>query len=287
MEAKMNKIVKAKEPWLGIFFSGIFPGLGQIYARRVKKGIIYILLMAILLSIGIHSIYIMISPNQMFSKRFIIERISLAIFLAVFSFYVLIDSFLCVRKYNISHNVRPSKIGMRIIAIIGIVILICARSNINMYIKKNIIQAYKIPTSTMSPSIEKRDRVFVDKRAYVNNKPKRGDIVVFAGKNIPGLGQDKEYMKRIVGLSNETLEIKNGKIIINGKEIESKFKYYNDGDYGKEGQKIIIKENEYYVLGDNSINSKDSRYFGLISINDIKGRVSKIWWPLNRMAKID
>lgn len=283
----MNKSINAKEPWLGVLFSYVFPGLGQIYAKRIKRGATYVFIEAILLVIVIHGIYALISPDLMFSVGFIIRRILLTIFLFIFNFYALIDSFLCVRNYNIRHNVRPLKISIRIMAIIGIVILMCAKNPISMYIKENIIQAYKIPTSAMSPTIEKGDRVFVDKRAYVSNKPKRGDVVVFTAKNVPGLDKGKDYMKRIIGLPNETLEIKGGKVVINGEEIESKFKYYNDGDYGREGQKIIIKENEYYVLGDNNLNSKDSRYFGLISLDDIKGRVSKIWWPLDRIAKID
>lgn len=282
----MDNTVKAKEPWLGVFLNMIFPGLGEFYAKRKTRALIIIAVSVFLSCIAIFGIYLLTNTDIAVTKLLLIAGIALVIFGTVFGLFVLVDGFLCTKNYNITSGVKPSNAAVRVLSIIGCIILFLTgwiQSPLANYIRNNVVQAFRIPTGTMQPTLNVGDRILVDKRAYVKSMPQRWDVVIF---NYP---EDKRklFIKRVVGLPGETLEIKEGNIIANGKRTESKFYYYNGGDYGKEGQEIEIPQNNYFVLGDNSTSSRDSRYFGFVPMEDIVGKGTKIYWPLNRSGKVE
>jgi signal peptidase I len=164
-----------------------------------------------------------------------------------------------------------------------------------------VVQAFKIPSGSMIPTFDIGDRIFVNKFLYcaripfVNIRlpimdvraPKRGDIIVFQSPEDP----KKDFVKRLIAYGGETVEIKDGKILVDGKQtdvesIRSVF-YYNAGDYGKEGAPFKVPEGCYYALGDNSANSRDSRYWGFIPRTNLIGKAVLIYWPLNRIRLIN
>jgi signal peptidase I len=279
---------KAKEPWLAVFLNYLFPGLGYFYAQREIRAAIAIIIAFSISSLAIFG-YHAFAKNDMPVTPLLL--IVLAIFFGfcfLFNIFVLIDGYLCTRKYNTSAGIKPSNVGIRVAAIIGIVFLFMTAGILPaIYIRTNIMQAFKIPTTTMMPTLKPGDRIIVDKRAYLQSKPQRGDVIVF----IPPLDTKKYYVKRIIGLPGEEVEIKNGNVYINDAmvshpKIANNF-YYNQGDYAKEGKKTIIPANSYYVLGDNSISSADSRFWGFVKTKAIKGKVTKIFWPLERSGKVE
>ena len=134
--------------------------------------------------------------------------------------------------------------------------------------------SFKIPTDSMSPTIKLNERITVDLTAYKTKKPARGDIVVY---ELLDKGKRRLMCKRIVGLPEEEVEIRNGKIWINGALMEipglpENVVYLNRGDFGKTGQAIKIPSRFYYVLGDNPSSSFDSRQHGAIDSRDIEGK---------------
>lgn len=151
-------------------------------------------------------------------------------------------------------------------------------------IRTFLLGPYKIPTGSMRPTFMEGDRIFVDKISYRFHEPERGDIIVF---KYP-LDKKKDFVKRLAGLPGETLEIKEGKIYVEGKALVdrpfSKYYYYNreDWDYAREGQKIIIPEDSYFALGDNSAASSDSRNWGFVPKKNLVGKAFVIWWPPKR-----
>ena len=168
-----------------------------------------------------------------------------------------------------------------------------------LLIRTFIVQAFKIPSGSMIPTFEIGDRIFVNKFIYgsrlpftdirlpVLRQPQRGDIIVFISPEMP----KKDFIKRLIAVEGETVEIKNGNICINGKEIEGPVSvrsnyYYNRGDYGKEGAAITVPKDCYFALGDNSANSRDSRYWGFVPKQNIIGKAMCIYWPLQRMRII-
>ncbi len=167
-----------------------------------------------------------------------------------------------------------------------------------MFIRAFFIQAFKIPTGSMRMTLIEGDLILVDKLTYgakipftdkrlpAIRKPQRGDIIVF----IYPEDRKKDFIKRLVGLPGETVEIKSGSIFIDGKPLMeplfSRRYYYNRGDFTQEGQKIVVPADNYFVLGDNSASSKDSRYWGFVPHKNVLGRAVLIYWPVTRIRLI-
>jgi signal peptidase I len=167
-----------------------------------------------------------------------------------------------------------------------------------MVIRAFVVQAFKIPTGSMRMTLLEGDLILVNKFIYgakvpfmnlrlpALREPKRGDVLVF----IYPEDKDKDFIKRLVGLPGETVEIKGGSIYINDKPAQepvfNRVYYYNRGDFGAEGQKITVPKGSYFVLGDNSASSKDSRYWGFVPKDNLLGKALIVYWPLSRIRAI-
>lgn len=168
-----------------------------------------------------------------------------------------------------------------------------------MIIRTFIICPFKIPTSSMEPTLHGDpvygDKIFVTRYSYFFNDPKRGDIIVFKTKNINGLDGKKDFIKRLIGLPGEKLYIKNNKVYINDKIITDPQIFQNlthifeesaGMEYGNSKNPIIVPKDSYFVLGDNTTNSKDSRYFGFVPKKNLLGKAIFIWWPIKRFGSL-
>ncbi|MDP2938108.1 MAG: signal peptidase I [Candidatus Omnitrophota bacterium] len=167
-----------------------------------------------------------------------------------------------------------------------------------MIIRAFVIQAFKIPSGSMRSTLLEGDLILVNKFIYgakvpladlslpAIRQPNRGDVIVFIYPESP----KKDFIKRLVGLPGETLEIKNGTVYINDKPlldpIFNQRYYYNRGEFGQEGRKIKIPEDNFFVLGDNSASSQDSRYWGFVPRKNILGKALVIYWPPHRVRMI-
>lgn len=165
-------------------------------------------------------------------------------------------------------------------------------------IRPFFVQAFKIPTGSMRPTLMEGDLILVNKFIYGPRipftdwrlpkirEPRRGDVVVFIYPENP----KKDFIKRLVAVAGETVEIKNGTIYINDRPLlEPLFSqrfYYNRGPYGQEGQKITVPKDCFFVLGDNSHSSQDSRYWGFVPYKNLLGKAILIYWPPHRIRII-
>jgi signal peptidase I len=136
---------------------------------------------------------------------------------------------------------------------------------------------FKIPTGAMVPAISPGDFVMANKRAYLFSKPKRGDIVVFSTKGIPEIMARNQarpaiYTFRIVGLPLDTVDLSGDKILVNGKEPEELAgrRYVTLPDL-QSTTEVLVPQDAYFVIGDNSANSWDSRSWGTVPGKDILG----------------
>lgn len=156
-------------------------------------------------------------------------------------------------------------------------------------IRSFLLGPYKIPTGSMRPTFLEGDRIFVDKVSYRFHPPERGDILVF---KYP-LDKKKDFVKRLAGMPGERLSLQNGKVVVNGEVLEeppfSQYFYYNrsDWEYGKEGTTIEIPPGHYFVLGDNSSQSSDSRNWGFVPAKNLVGKAFFIWWPPKRIRLVN
>jgi signal peptidase I len=167
---------------------------------------------------------------------------------------------------------------------------------IAVFIRTFIICAYKIPSRSMVQTLLVGDHILVNKFLYgvkipllrntiipVTN-PKRGDIVVFIYPN----DRSKDFIKRVIGVGGETIEIKNKKIFINGKEYSDSYGIYSDNviypatmqprdNFGP----ITVPKDSIFVMGDNRDESLDSRFWGFVNLKDVEGKAFIIYWSWN------
>ncbi|WP_434510933.1 signal peptidase I [Desulfitobacterium sp. AusDCA] len=147
-------------------------------------------------------------------------------------------------------------------------------------LRSTVVEASVIPTPSMLPTIQLQDRVVVDKIAFKFSNINRGDIIVFRPPSeVDSSGTD--WIKRVIGLPGETVEIKNGKVFINGSELSELYEMEKPNyTYGP----TIVPENSYFVLGDNRNQSLDSHYWGALPKDNIVGRALIRIWPLKNFG---
>lgn len=154
---------------------------------------------------------------------------------------------------------------------------------LTLFIRAFIMQAYKIPSGSMIPTLMLGDKLFVNKLIYRFREPRRWEIVVFKSPEEP----KKDFIKRLIATEGETVEIRDGAIVINGRPenlpdiIRTNF-YYNQEPFAAPGQKITVPEDSFFVLGDNSLSSRDSRYWGYVPKKNMIGKAFVRWWPPRR-----
>ncbi|MGO9872590.1 MAG: signal peptidase I [Acidimicrobiia bacterium] len=161
---------------------------------------------------------------------------------------------------------------------VGLVVLALI---IALLIKTFLFQAFYIPSESMVPTLKVHDRVLVNKLSYKLHDVHRGDIIVFKAPPGSDPGID-DLVKRVVGLPGETVSGHGGHVYINNKELPEP--YLPQGMYTSDFAPVKIPPNSYWVMGDNRINSKDSRVFGTITKSKIVGRVFVRIWPLSRLG---
>jgi signal peptidase I len=143
---------------------------------------------------------------------------------------------------------------------------------IYVLIRTFLIENYRVVGHSMVPTLEDRQFLVVSKLDYRLHAPHRGDIVVFFDPR----DADRKLIKRIVGLPGETIEIRNGRILIEGQTLDEPY-IQNWANYSEPPREI--PEDQYYVLGDNRSNSSDSHNWGTLPEDKIVGRAWFSYWP--------
>lgn len=152
-------------------------------------------------------------------------------------------------------------------------------------IRTFLFQPFFVKGQSMDPTFENGDYLIVDELSYRFRDPERGEVVVFKYPNDPS----QRYIKRVIGLPGETVEIKGGKItIINekGKELLDE-KYLPSNILTLGDANIALSQEEYFVLGDNRMASSDSRRWGALPEKNIIGRVFLRAWPITALAAFE
>jgi signal peptidase I len=170
-------------------------------------------------------------------------------------------------------------------------------------LKTFVVQAFFIPSSSMEPTLEPGDRVLVQKVVY---GPDRGDVIVFSdpqGRPGPDRGivggfvhwlsstlgierpEHEDFIKRVIGLPGETVELRDGRLFVDGVRIREPYLKgaVDTRDYGP----VKVPEGALFVLGDNRLNSNDSRFgLGFVPVDKVVGRAFAIVWPPSRVGWI-
>jgi len=143
-----------------------------------------------------------------------------------------------------------------------------------------IMTPHEVLGNSMHPTYKNGEYLMANKLVYRFGEPKRGDVIIFK------YSDTQDFIKRIIGIPGDSIMVKDGRIYVNGNQLnESNYLedtvYTSGGEYLAEGQTIAIGEDEYFVLGDNRPHSSDSRTFGPISENQVKGKAWIVYLPIS------
>ena len=148
-------------------------------------------------------------------------------------------------------------------------------------IKTFLLQAFYIPSLSMAPTLKINDRVLVNKLSYDLHDVNRGDLVVFESPPNEG-SETKDLIKRVIGLPGETVESRDGRMVVNGEVLDEP--YLDAGVVTGPLEKVTIPADHVWVMGDNRANSRDSRFFGAIPESLIIGRAFVRVWPVTALG---
>ena len=185
--------------------------------------------------------------------------------------------------YSKPRDERYYGVGGFIVEIIKIFLLAFV---IIVPIRVFLFQPFFVQGASMEPNFENGDYLIVDELSYRFREPQRGEVIVF---KYPG-DRSQRYIKRIIGLPGETIEIKEGEIVVSsqGKQYVLDESRYLSSNFKTPGKILVtLGQNEYFVLGDNRFFSYDSRRWGLLPKEDLIGRVFLRILPFTALAKIE
>lgn len=285
--------MKPKEPLLAVLLGIIFPGLGQIYSGKIKKaGILIGIELFILFLLYFITFSYLIKPHTPKILQVFIAFLFLSLSESFYCILVIVDGYFCTQNFNTSNGLKHKiNILNKSFLILSILIMVYINPSlkkiISSYTQANIVQTLNVKDNTMAPLIQVGDKILADRALCKKSEPQRFDIVILK------LPEDENdyYINRVIGLSDETVEIKNDHIYINGNilsdpKIENT-EYYNLGDYGIRNKPVKIPQEHFFVLSDNSLLNLDSRHFGFVPRKNILGKVYKIYWPMNRYKVLE
>jgi len=144
-----------------------------------------------------------------------------------------------------------------------------------------LYQPVKVEGTSMMPSLDDQERIFVNKYVYRLEPIQRGDIIVFRYPRDPS----KSFIKRVVGLAGDSIRIEAGQVFDNGTALEEDYvppAYSDQRSYSE----IVVPPHSYFVLGDHRTMSNDSRDFGAVDVGFIYGKAVFGYWPMDKMGRV-
>src|SRR5579872_5481878 len=142
------------------------------------------------------------------------------------------------------------------------------------------VQNFNVEGTSMEPRLHNGELILVDKWTYLFHPPERGDVIVFVAPPDPA----QDYVKRIIGIPGDRITINNTTVIIDGVTLnETYVAAINQGNRsGSTIQNMLVPPNMYFVMGDNRVDSFDSRYWGFVPRKNVIGRAALVYWPLKQ-----
>jgi signal peptidase I len=269
------KVQKERKPIFALLLSIITPGLGQIYNGQLGKAIILYLVGLLLL--------IILSFTGLFSSfrgMIFCLAISIVIFLCI-----LLDALHSAIKLKLITLKPYNKWYLYIIIFLIHIFVIFPLAESILIDRIALVKAYRTPSNAMEPTLLLGDHLIAGMQYYKNKMPERGDVIIFPSPEDPS----KDFIKRVIGLEGEKIEIKDKSVFINDNQIEDPWSVHTDlivlpkdassrDNYGP----VIVPKGYIFVLGDNRDNSFDSRFLGFIDTAQIKGKPLFVYWAKDK-----
>ena len=300
-----------RRPLVAVVLSFVMAGLGQIYCGRIIRGLVFALLCTV--------------PFAVIAGLFIHEAAVKVSFLLITAFVSVVGLVAIIDSWYLAKHTKPDyelkDYNRWYVYLLLCLINMGGSATYSLYFRDHYMEAFRVPTASNYPTIAPGDRFLANKLAYRNQDPKRGDLVVFVNPK----NRRINFVKRVVALAGDTVEIKDNDLYINGQKLErtklddsilSKIKtevggeilkgnIYEETNYGvkykiflKSGvdpklanfAKVTVPDYHCFVLGDNRNMSEDSRHFGPLPLAAIKARADYLYWPAkdwSRFGRLD
>jgi signal peptidase I len=313
MEHANNRGTHPRWPSIALLLSVLAPGLGHIYCGKPAKGLV-------LFFLGFVFVPIIVFCPQNISSAFILTAIlaSIILLIAVF-FYAIVDSWFLAERIDEHYEVK--KYNQLYLYVLVIIISLSYPPVMSYSIRQSLIQAYVMAAGSMLPNLMVKDYVILNKTAYRHRLPEIGDVIAFRPPN----DRNRIYVKRIVALPGDTIEVKGNILYINDMPLQYRkiaplkydVKVSPDSSYvteiGMAGEiveeirsntsyriqlfrsrgadnladfaKTTVPDMYYFVMGDNRDNSLDSRHFGPVPLADILGKIDFIYLPAGSWSR--
>lgn len=256
--------MKARKAWLAFLAALLVLPLGHVYAGAPLRGII-----AATISFTVSLAVLLTTVHVEGRGPFIV----VAGLLLVAYLAVAVDAYRTARRAGEAYALERYN---RWFVYLAVTVIVELGGGVVDAAVHRWVQAYKIPSASMRPTLDIGDHVLADKAAYREHAPERFDVVVFEYPKDP----TKTLDKRVIGLPGETVEIRGKTVTIDGTKLDEPYAYFMDGaskptaDYGP----TVVPEGSYFLLGDNRDQSYDSRFWGPVAEDKIWGRLKVVYF---------
>jgi signal peptidase I len=285
-----------RNPWVAVVLSLFAPGLGHVYAGAIVRGLVVFVLCLLWAPLVVAAAYLPPSTT-------VLAGMILALLAVIgIDLFAAVDAYRTARLHR--QHYEPRDYNRPLVYVLFVLLWLLYPAAALAYIRADVFEAFYLPTGSMAPNFLVGDHVLANKTAYRNRLPERGEAVVFRHPRKRGL----TWIKRVIGLPGDTVEVKDNDVFVNGKKLERNrvpadalFAIRNqlDGDVYTEaggGQSYLIMigtekspdfpkstvpEGTLFVLGDHRDRSSDSRdpEMGFVPLGDLLGRPQYVYYP--------
>lgn len=290
------------DPWLAVFFTRFIPGLGHIYTGKLPTGVFLIFLAVTPYILSFLSSLNVSNTSKAFSSNDTALPLP-SLFLGLLLSIVLIASGvtwilqpLVAYKAYLSAPMRRERSKKEIVRFCRLwVLLVVLFGLLALLIRNYVAEARYIPSGAMLQTLQINDRLIINKLDYSFQEPQRGDIIVFnPTETLEKQNFNDAFIQRIIGLPGETVELKFGKVYINGNLLQEQYinNQMTSTDVCPAGEPpflsklVTLPSNSYLVLGDNRQNSYDGRCWGVVPSDRIIGKATTRYWPFDRRGTL-
>ncbi len=276
--------------WLAVVLSILMPGVGQVYGGRLLRGLVFGLIYGVAIPVALGLIaYISPASTVSFGVLLILATVGVVILAAV-------DSYLTARRTQPGYDLKSyNRVGVYLV--LGLIVQ-GGCLGYWFYVRSTLFEAFRVPSVSEYPAIHPGDRILANKTAYRKQDPQRGDVVLFRAPDANWRGY---YIKRIVAVAGDTVEMKDGILRVNGRELPRRevtttsegevfeetngdrvyltFRNATPDKATRDFSEVRVPPYHCFVLGDNRDNSLDSRSLGPLSYATLVGRADYIYWP--------
>jgi signal peptidase I len=272
-EKPKRKSSRALRVTIATLLSLLLPGIGQLYVRRVSRGVVIAVLEVAINAFTAEMHLFMTFPGT-------IAALSLGI---LWRLWVVIDAFYLAWRFD--QTMAPQRNWRETIAASVIVFLLVGYPVPDYFAKRLLgnFRAYKISSGSMCPTVCEGERVVVAADAYKLHRPERGDLIVFDFNHTGTI-----FPKRVIGVAGDTVSPGPANtILVNNLPLTvlrpCAFRYFGGSFTDMPSFNTVkIPQGSLFVVGDNMGNSYDSRFFGPITLDEVKGKMKFIYWSSNR-----